>query len=104
MVLAILSCWDLDVQQGLFKLIMKSNDAQAMVDMVVIASNKANPIIVNPFTRFVVSDPCITTFVSFFSRIPIVGREIAMVHVLGFMEDECYFSSISFLKKKCTIN
>jgi len=100
MVPAILSCWDLDVQQGLFKLTMKLNDVQAMAEVVVIASNKANPIIVNPFTRFVVSDPCITILVSFFSRIPIAGRKIAMVHVLGFMEDECYFSFISFLKNK----
>jgi hypothetical protein len=100
MVPTIISCWDLDVQQGLFKLTMKLNDVQAMVEVVVIASNKANPIIVNPFTRFVVSNPCITTFVSFFSKIPIVGREIAMVHFFGFMEDECYFSFISFLKNK----
>jgi hypothetical protein len=28
--LAILSCWDLDAQQGLFKLTMKFNAAQAM--------------------------------------------------------------------------
>jgi hypothetical protein len=34
MVLAILSCWDLDVQQGLFKLTMKSNIVQAMVEVV----------------------------------------------------------------------
>jgi hypothetical protein len=100
MVPTIFSCWDLDVQQGLFKLTMKLNDVQAMGEVVFIASNKANPIIVNPFTRFVVSNPCITTFVSFFSRIPTIGREIAMVHVFAFMENECYFSSISFFKNE----
>jgi hypothetical protein len=104
MVHAILLGWDLDVQQSLFKLTMKLNDAQAMVEVVVIASNKANPIIVNPFICFVVSDPCITTLVSFFFRIPTIGREIAMVHVLGFMKDECYFSFISFLMNKSAIN
>jgi hypothetical protein len=66
MVPTILLGWDLDVQQGLFKLTMKSNDVQAMAEVVVIASNKANPIIDNPFTHFVVSDPCILTLVSFF--------------------------------------
>jgi hypothetical protein len=42
--------WDLDVQQGLFKLITKSNFAQAMGEVVSIAFDKANPIIVNPLT------------------------------------------------------
>jgi hypothetical protein len=31
---------------------MKSNIAQAMVEVVALTSNKANPIIVNPFTHF----------------------------------------------------
>jgi hypothetical protein len=100
MVPTILLYWDLDVQQGLFKLTMKLNNVRAMAEVVVIASNKANPVIVNPFIRFVMSDSCITTLVSFFFRISTTRREMAMVHVLGFMEDECYFNSISFLKNK----
>jgi hypothetical protein len=43
MVLAIISSWDLDVQQGLFKLTMKSNTAQAMVEVMALASDKINP-------------------------------------------------------------
>jgi hypothetical protein len=49
--LAIFWAWDLDVQQGLFKLTMKSNIAQAMVEVMALASNKVNPTIINPFTR-----------------------------------------------------
>lgn len=50
-VLTILWGWDLDVHQGLFKLTMKSNATQAMVEVVAFAFNKANPIIVKPFTH-----------------------------------------------------
>jgi hypothetical protein len=45
-VLAIFSRWDLDAHQGLFKLTMKSNFVQIMVEMVALASDKVNPIIV----------------------------------------------------------
>jgi len=51
MVLTIFSGWDLDVQQGLFKLTMKFNVAQAMAEVMDFASNKVNPTIVNPLTR-----------------------------------------------------
>jgi len=49
-VLAILSGQDLDVQQGLFKLTMKSNIVQAIVEVVVFTSDKVNPTIINPLT------------------------------------------------------
>jgi len=51
MVLAILLGLNLDAQQGLFKLTMKSNATQAMVKVVTLASNKVNLINVNPFTH-----------------------------------------------------
>jgi hypothetical protein len=51
MVLTILSGWDLDVQQGLFKLTMKSNIVQTMVEVVALAFDKVNPTIINPLTR-----------------------------------------------------
>ncbi len=51
MLLAILLGLNLDVQQGLFKLTMKSNATQAMAKVVTLASNKVNLIIVNPFTH-----------------------------------------------------
>jgi hypothetical protein len=50
MVPAILSGWDLDAQQGLFKLTIKSNTIQAMAEIVAFASNKVNPTIINPLT------------------------------------------------------
>jgi hypothetical protein len=51
MVLAILLGLNLDAQQGLFKLTMKSKATQAMAKVVTLASNKVNLIIVNPFTH-----------------------------------------------------
>jgi hypothetical protein len=50
MVPTILSSWDLDVQQGLFKLTMKSNIAQAMVEIVALAFNKVFLTIINLLT------------------------------------------------------
>jgi hypothetical protein len=57
----ILSGWDLDVQQGLFKLTMKSNAIQAMVEVVALASDKINHH--QSSHMHVVSDPCITIVV-----------------------------------------
>jgi len=50
MVFAILSGWDLYAQQGLFKLNMIFNISQTMVEVMTLASNMVNPIIVNPIT------------------------------------------------------
>jgi hypothetical protein len=47
----ILSRWDLDAQQCLFKLTMKSNVLQAMVALMALAFEKANPNIVNLIKR-----------------------------------------------------
>jgi hypothetical protein len=43
MVLAILFMWDLDAQQGLFKLMMKSNVVQAMAKVSTLFINKVKP-------------------------------------------------------------
>jgi hypothetical protein len=51
MVPTILLGWELDVQQSLFKLKMKSNYAQAMVEIMTLAFDKANPNIVNVLTN-----------------------------------------------------
>jgi hypothetical protein len=50
-VLAIISCWDLDAQQGLFKLTMKLDVSQMMTEVVAWVVNKVNPQIVNLLTR-----------------------------------------------------
>ncbi len=47
MVLVVISSWDLDAQQGLFKLTMKSNASQTIVEVVAFAIDKVNPQIVN---------------------------------------------------------
>jgi hypothetical protein len=37
---------------------------------------------------YVVSDPCMTTFDSFFSKVTKLGNDYKMVYVLGLVEDE----------------
>ncbi len=51
MVLRILLGCNLDAQHGLFKLIVKFNIVQTMVEEMAFEFDKANPIIVNPFTH-----------------------------------------------------
>jgi hypothetical protein len=50
MVPTILLGWDLNYQQGLFKLTMKSNITQAMAEIMALTSNKVNPTIINLLT------------------------------------------------------
>jgi hypothetical protein len=47
MVLAILLRWELDAQQSLFKLTMKFNFVQTMVEIVALGFDKVNQTIVN---------------------------------------------------------
>jgi hypothetical protein len=70
-----------------------------MAEVVTLASDKANPIIVNPLTRIwqVIKAPQVLSH-SFLEFLKLV--EIAMVHVLGFVEDEHCFSFASFFKTK----
>jgi len=51
MVPTIIFKWDLDAQQGLFELIMKSNATQVRAEISTLIINKVNPQIINPFTR-----------------------------------------------------
>jgi hypothetical protein len=87
MVPTILSSWGLDIQQGLFKLTMKSNATQAMVEVVVLESNKVNLTIINTLTCMwgVIHASQLLSNV-FPKYLKVV--EIAMIHVLGFVEDE----------------
>jgi len=48
MVLVILLAWDLDAQQGFFKLPMKSSVAQATTKMMALTTNKAIPWLLIP--------------------------------------------------------
>jgi hypothetical protein len=66
---------------------MKSNVAQAMVEVMALASNKVNPTIINPLTRMwqvIHASQLLSN--AFPKYLKVV--EIAMVHVLGFVEDE----------------
>jgi hypothetical protein len=99
MVLAIIFEWDLDAQQGFFKLMMKFNAIQAKVEILALVSNKVNPHIVNPLTRLWrvinASQLLSHTFLKYV-KLP----KIAMTHILGLVEGEGCFSSMSFLKSK----
>lgn len=47
-VVAILSSWGLDVQQGFFMMTMKLKSTQAMVEVVAFTTNIVNLVIINP--------------------------------------------------------
>jgi hypothetical protein len=63
MVLVVLLGWDLDAQEGFFKLTMKSNVSQAMAKVVASAATEVNPQIVNPFFLFVKSNQLFSSLV-----------------------------------------
>jgi hypothetical protein len=99
MVLVILSTWDLDAQQGFFKLPMKYSVAQAMAKMMASTTNKAHPTVVNPLTHlWRVINASQLLFHTFPKYLKLA--EIAMTHILGSIEDELCFNSVSFLKDK----
>ncbi len=50
-VVAILSSWGLDVQQGFFMMTMKLKSTQAMVEVVAFTTNIVNLVIINPLTH-----------------------------------------------------
>jgi hypothetical protein len=91
--------WVLDAQQGLFKLTMKSNATQAMVEVVALAFNKVNVTIINRLTCMWgvmhASQLLCNVFPKYLKVV-----EIAMIHVLGFVEDEQCFNSVAFMKNK----
>jgi hypothetical protein len=95
----ILSGWDLDAQQGLFKLTMKSNATQAMVEIVTLAFDKVSPTIINPLTHMWRVIYASQLLFNVFPKNLKVAK-IAMVHVFGFVEDEQCFSFVAFLKNK----
>jgi len=99
MVPAIISEWDLDAQQGLFKLKMKFNAVQVKAEVPALVTNKVNPQIVNPFTRLwkVINTSQLLshTFPKYLKL-----AEIAMTHILGLVEDEGCSSSMSSMKSK----
>ncbi len=91
--------WDLDVQQGFFKLTMKSSAAQAMAKVVALASDKAHPMVVNPPTHlWLVIKPSQLLSHTFPKYLELA--EIVMTDIFGFVEDEWCFSLVYFLKDK----
>ncbi len=87
------------MQQGFFKLTIKSSVAQAMAKVVALASDKAHPMVVNPPTRlWLVINASQLLFHTFPKYLELA--EIVMIHILGSVEDERCFSLVSFLKDK----
>ena len=86
-ILGIFDQWSLDSQQGYFKIAMKSNDPAAMEP----------PYDFNHLTRIwrTISASRVLSY-GFPEYLKLV--EIALVHVIGSVEDERVFSSVSFLK------
>ena len=85
----ILDRWSLDSQQGYFKIAMKSNALAAMEP----------PYDINPVTRIWRTISASRMLSHGFPEY-LKLAEIALVHVIGSVEDECVFSSVSFLKTK----
>jgi hypothetical protein len=78
---------------------MKSNVAQAMVEVAVFTSNKINPTIINPLTcmwRVIHASQLLSNVFPEYLKVV----EIAMVHVLGIVDDERCFKFVAFLKNK----
>ncbi len=87
------------MQQGFFKLTIKSSAAQAMAKVVALASDKAHPMVVNPPTHLWLvinaSQFLSHTFLKYLEL-----AEIVMTRISGFVEDERCFSLVYFLKDK----
>lgn len=88
-ILALLNSLDSDVQQGLFKLYMKSN-----CDAVMAPLYSANPL--TCLWKMVTNNQLLCYFSPKFVKL----AKIAMVYVVGNVENEWCFSSLSFLKLK----
>jgi hypothetical protein len=89
LVAPVLDCFQLELQQPLFQLSMVSNAMAAMEP----------PFQVNPLTKMWRTLDANTALVAHFPEY-LKLAQIAMVHVLGSVEDERAFSSLTFLKDK----
>jgi hypothetical protein len=67
--------WDLNAQQGLFKLTMKSNVSQMMVKVVALATSKMNPQIVNPLICLWKVIKCFSSLVPYLSKVFKVNQD-----------------------------
>jgi hypothetical protein len=86
---AILDCFQLEVQELLFKLAVLSNAQAAMESLDTL----------NPLTHLWQMLDANTALAKSFSEY-VKLAQIAMIHVLGSVEDERCFSSLNFLKDK----
>ena len=86
----------LDSEQPLFKMAMMAN-ARAAMDM--LAINGPSHQFVNPLTKlWRVLDANSSLGKNFGEYVKLA--QIAMIHVLGSVEDECTFSALNFLKDR----
>jgi hypothetical protein len=99
MVVIILSSWDLDAQQKLFKFTMKSNVFQAMAKMVALAVDKVQPQIVNPLSHlWKVINVC--QFMSHIFSTYLKLVKIVMIHVFLYVKDERCVNFVSYFESK----
>jgi hypothetical protein len=77
----------MDVQQGLFKLTMKSNNAKTIAKVVALTTNKAHPMFGNPLTHLWRVINIFQLLSHFFQEYPKVTK-IVMTHILGYVEDQ----------------
>jgi hypothetical protein len=85
----LLKATDLDCQQGMFKLTMKSNAAACMVPL----------FYTNPLTRMWRLVITSRILVSIFPKY-VKLTKLAMVQIINIMEDERCFSTLAFMKSK----
>jgi hypothetical protein len=91
MVASVMDSFQLELQQSLFKLSIHNNSMAACEP----------PYLFNPLTKiWCMLDANLELAVQFPEYIKLA--QIAMVYVLGFVEDERCFSSLTFLKDKYT--
>jgi len=89
LVALLLNHWGLDAQQGMFILCMKNNPKVAMEP----------PFDLNPLTQIWKRINASRVFMHSFLKY-LKLAEMAIVHILGSVEDERCFSSLAFLKNK----
>ncbi len=85
----LLNATNLHCQQGMFKFTMRSNAATCMVP----------PFDINPLTKMwhlvTTSRILVSSFLMYVELV-----KLAMVHIIGIVEDERCFSTLAFLKSK----
>ncbi len=80
--------------------LLRFNVLQAMVKVMALDSNKVKPIIVNPLAwLWCVIHSSQSLFHFFLECLKL--EKISMIHIISFVENECCYNFVVFLRKKC---